>query len=204
MSEIWRPVKGYEDLYEVSSEGRVKSLAREKTTICRWGKEITSKVNEKILKPSVKHHGYLRVTLSIKSKTKSFFVHRLVAEAFIPNPENKSQVNHKNGITNDNRVENLEWVTQSENQLHSFRVLGRTPTGLGTTMSAELRAKLEPHWIKARHRGVRPVTCNETGITYYSLHEAERQTGIKQCNISRQLKYPTRKTAGLTWRYADV
>ena len=203
MPEEWRDIPGYEGLYAVSDKGTVKSLAREVKTSKR-GKCFVRRVNEKILKHA-DQHGYKRVVLSKETHKKGYAVHVLVAKTFIPNPENKPQVNHINGVRGDNRVENLEWVTQSENQLHSFRVLGRKPTGLGTTMSQELRAKLEPHWLAARYeRPCRKVICLETGVEYFSIAEASRQTGIAKPHISRVLAGGRRSCGGYTWRYADV
>ncbi len=109
--EQWRPVVGYEGCYEVSDAGRIRNQRRKGS----------------ILKPVKHENGYTFVMLSKNGAKKINSIHRIVAEAFIPNPENKPQVNHKNGIRNDNRLENLEWVTCSENAIHSFRVLGRKP-----------------------------------------------------------------------------
>ena len=100
--EIWKPIKDYEGLYEVSNLGRVKSLNYRKT-----GKE-------KILK-NIECRGYLAVCLTKNGKQKLFKVHRLVAETFIPNPESKPCIDHINTIKNDNRVKNLRWVTHKEN-----------------------------------------------------------------------------------------
>ena len=101
--EIWKPIKDYEGLYEVSNLGRVKSLNYRKT-----GKE-------KILKNMKNNNGYLVVGLTKNGKRKNYLIHRLVAEAFIPNTEGKPHIDHINTIKNDNSVENLRWVTNKEN-----------------------------------------------------------------------------------------
>lgn len=104
--EIWKKVESCTWHYEVSNLGRVKSFYK----------------YEKFLKPRLSSTGYLAVTITRNKKAETTNVHRLVAEAFIPNSENKSQVNHKNGIKTDNNLANLEWVTRSQNGLHSFDI----------------------------------------------------------------------------------
>ena len=116
--EEWRDIVGYEGLYQVSDSGMVKSVSR-MASHKAYG---LMRVDEKILKPCVLKSGYSSVVLSVQSKTKSLLVHRIVSAAFIPNPESKPHVNHKNGIKTDNRAINLEWCTRSENELHAFRI----------------------------------------------------------------------------------
>lgn len=112
MKEIWQDVVGYEGLYKVSNLGRVKTLQ----------KQVGRKESEKILKPSTVWTGYLRLGLRKEGKTKNTYVHRIVAQAFIPNKEHKPIINHKNGDRTDNRVTNLEWCTFGENSNSSPRI----------------------------------------------------------------------------------
>ncbi len=105
--EIWRDVVGYEGKYQVSNFGRVKSFCR-------------GRVN--LMKLDVDNRGYLRVGLYKDGKQRNQLIHILVATAFIPNPENKPEVNHENGVKIDNRVENLAWVTSSENKQHAWKM----------------------------------------------------------------------------------
>lgn len=106
--EVWRDVIGYEGLDQVSNFGNVKSL----------GNEFSRK--ERILKPLVQSKGYINIVLQKDGKRKMVLMHRLVAEYFISNPDNKLQINHINGIKIDNRVENLEWVSHRENLDHAI------------------------------------------------------------------------------------
>lgn len=115
--EIWKDIKGYEGLYQVSNLGRIKSLDRKVKTGIKYNEYKISK--SKILKLNQKRNGYLSVDLSKENTVKTISVHRLVALNFIPNPENKEEVNHINAKKYDNRVENLEWVTKEENKKHA-------------------------------------------------------------------------------------
>jgi len=118
MEEIWKEIKGYEGYYKVSNFGNVKSLRR---------KIMTSKghyhtVNSRVMVLKKDTNGYSSVILSKNQITNQFRVHRLVADAFIPNVENLKCVNHIDGNKKNNKVENLEWVTHSENSRHSVKI----------------------------------------------------------------------------------
>lgn len=121
MNEIWHPCAGFETHYEVSNLGNVRSIERYVNNAHNNG---LKKVSSRVLKPALSKSGYLLVTFSVDNTKSNQNVHRLVARAFIENQANKPQVNHKDGNKLNNKVENLEWATASENGLHSYRVLG--------------------------------------------------------------------------------
>jgi hypothetical protein len=135
--EIWKDVFGYEGIYEISSLGRLKSLQRQKQG--RFNSIRTLK--EKILKHSFDNDGYCQFVLSNDGFKKTIKSYRLVAEAFIPNPDNKPQVNHINGIKTDNRVENLEWCTNKENQIHAYSIGLKFPKTGEQVKTAKLKEK---------------------------------------------------------------
>ena len=173
MQEIWKDVVGHEGLYLVSNLGNVKTLLTRK----------------KLLKPAYDKDGYLRVALTTKdNKRKNYYVHRLVLSAFVPNTENKPCVNHIDGIRDNNKLENLEWCTFSENEKHKYKL------GYKQKISKERIEKLVELTSKK-------VKCIETGIIYKSMHEADRQTGICYKYISACCTGRRKKAKGYHWQY---
>lgn len=112
--EIWKKIKGYEEYYEISNYGKVRRIKYEDCS------HIKTHTLPYYLKPRKDKDGYLKYTLVDKMKSKSFIAHRLVAIHFIPNPENKPTVNHKDGNKLNNYVDNLEWATQKEQNKHAL------------------------------------------------------------------------------------
>ena len=175
-NEEWRDVVGYEGLYQVSSEGRVKSLER-KLSHWRGGERIQK---ERILKPAV-YGGYLSVGLCAGGKRKMLRVHRLVCQAFHKNPENKPCVNHIDENKTNNAASNLEWCTTKENNNHGTR----------NERSAKNRSKSVGQYT---HDG-------ELVKIWPSAMEVQRQAGFAQGNIW-QAANGNRKTAyGFIWKY---
>jgi len=125
--EIWKNIEGYEGLYQISNLGRVKSLERY-LGHNHGGLKLKK---ELILKNWLSSTGYYIISLSKNNFSKKFFIHRLLCENFIKNPERKREVNHRNGIKTDNTLKNLEWVTSSENTIHSYK------TGLQISIKGE-------------------------------------------------------------------
>lgn len=127
-NEFWKDIKGHEGLYQISTLGRIQALEKSYTQMNRWGTEHIVNLPKKVLMLGMGTTGYLALGL-FKNKIRiNAVAHRMVAMHFIPNPQNKPQVNHKNGIKTDNRAINLEWCTRSENMKHSYAVLKQKKT----------------------------------------------------------------------------
>ena len=178
--EHWAPIKGYEGYYEVSDKGNFRRLP----TVIRYKSEGMRNYPGKILKQEATMEEYLRVVFMKEGKKQRLMSHRVVAETFIPNDEGKPFVNHINGNRSDNRVENLEWCTQSENELHSVKVLGKTMVG-----------KTYPKSIR----------CIETGQTFKSMSECVRFLGNHACieGINKAIK-AGRKYHGYTFERIET
>lgn len=167
MNEVWEDIKDFEGLYQVSDQGRVKSLR----------KGI-------ILKPSLNGSQYLRVGLYKDGKQKYFTIHRLVAERFVPNPDNLPQVNHKNGNKYKNNAENLEWVTHQQNVIHFYKTNPKREKGANSKqMVAQICLK-----------------TNKVIDTFKSFSEAERKTGVDRRYISFVVKHRLKTTCGYGWK----
>lgn len=183
--EIWKPIPNYEE-YEISNLGRVKRLAYNKP-VCGGGMQHC---DERILSPQMRKFGYQAVTLSKNSKVKSFLIHRLVATAFIPNPNNLPQVNHKDEDPSNNCVNNLEWCDQKYNSNYG-------------TSKERISLKLKNGVLS------KPVlqytTDAQFAKEYPSAIEASRElrlsvSGIVSCCNGRP-KYTT--CGGYIWKYAN-
>lgn len=158
MEEVWRNVVHYEGLYEVSNLGRVRNKDG----------HIMAQFNN--------GNGYMQLSLTKFGKSYHEYVHRLVAMAFIPNPDNKPQVDHRDTVRSNNEVSNLRWVTASENDLNECTV------------------------EKKRHsNSCKQVQCIETGKIYFSTSEVARQFGLK--GIRDHLMGKSKSFAGYHWRY---
>lgn len=173
--EIWKDIKGYEGLYQVSSFGRIKSLDRYVGYKGKADKMRLLKGEEK--KGTVTAKGYLKVTLFKNGYGKTREIQRLVAEAFIENPLNKEQVNHIDGNKQNNHVENLEWCSPKENTIHAIRVLRK---GIKRVSQYDLQG----NYIK----------------TYESIKEASKSTNVPRCSISNVVCGRRNKAGNYKWR----
>lgn len=145
--------------------------------------------NGKILKQYRDKDGYAVVSYTENNITINHKVHRLIAKTFIPNPESKPNVNHKNGIKNDNRIENLEWATQSENLKHSYDNLGRVSPAKG------MKGKL--NWSS---KGVLQISLDGFIINEFdSATQASDVTGIKRQSICKARCGSRNKAGGYVW-----
>lgn len=163
--------------YAVSEDGRVFS---KNYNHCGYMKELT---------PCKDRKGYLQVHLWQNGRGHSKTVHRLVAKAFIPNPGNLPEINHKNGIKTDNTVSNLEWCSSSDNLLHSYRVLGRKHRFGKDNLCSKIILQIKEDKIVA---------------TFYGANDAFRKTGIYFSDIHKCCKGKLKTAGGYVWKYKDA
>lgn len=175
--EEWRQVNGY-PLYSISNLGRIKNNKR-----------------QRIVKGGLDTYGYRQVTLCNSGAKKHFTIHRLVALHFIPNPENKPQINHINGIKTDNRAVNLEWVTQQENQDHFWRVINSEVNRANRVKAHKGKGLLSDN------PNSKKVIRVEDGKVYNTLKEAGLDIGVRYNKISNVCAGRAKTTKGYHFKY---
>jgi hypothetical protein len=168
IGEKWKAVPGYTGAYEVSNLGRVKSLPRSSTS-------------GGLVAVSIAHRGYPRVCLCMSNKMKHINIHRLVAQAFLPNPTNLPQVNHKNGVKTDNRVENLEWCDNKYNMKHAREVLGFSTSGANSACAKLTEREVNfLRWMKLHYPSIESkIIANFYGVTTKTITNAWAFTTYK-------------------------
>lgn len=196
MQEIWKDVSGFEGYYQVSNFGNVRSVDR---YVRSKGKPTFRKGT--CMKLQVNHKGYYSVILHKESKAYPKVIHRLVATAFIPNPDNLPQVNHKDTNKKNNEVSNLEWCTNQENQTHAK---ANGCYGPFTQKQYETVNRNLQKARKARLKSVIQMDVNFNKIREFrSIKEAERETGVNNSKICACCKERRNTAGGFRWKYKE-
>lgn len=183
--EIWKDLTGYIGIYQVSNNGRVKSLSR---NIARKNGQI-AKVKEAILKPGIDRYGYHLVVLCNNGTKRTTTIHRLVAAAFIPNPDNLPEIDHIDGDRANNHADNLRWSTRKQNSNNPISIERYRKAGIIQKPYKQLQI---------------PVLQLKDGYlisSYLSIREAERATGIAHTSISRVIRGTLNTAGGYQWKY---
>lgn len=196
--EKWATIEGYEGMYEVSSMGRVKTLARRVIPPSGqwrdWPTAIKGNFKAK--------DGYIRIELSKDGVNRKYPVHVLVGKAFVVNVENKPQINHKFGRKADNRFHQLEWSTASENRIHALRVLGVKQNSPWKGVASHLHPMFGRTGSLAQNS--KPVVCHENGTRYVSIRAAANSLKMPETIIKYLLTGKTKKSKyGYTFSYGD-
>lgn len=208
--EIWKPVRGYENLYEVSSFGKIRSVDKVVYTNNRFNK-MQKKIKGKILSPFLnKKTGYMQVALSKNKKTKLYLVHRLVALTFFPIDNISLQVNHIDGNKQNNNVENLEWCTRSENIVHAYKIglahsNFKTQSGTKHHFYGKHHKNSSKEKMRLSHyRKINQYDKNNNFIkTWDGIKMAENILKINNANISECCRGKRKIAGGYIWRYVD-
>lgn len=181
MSEVWKDVDGFEGIYQISNYGRIKALPRDVRT-CGNGKRH---IAEHIVKPIRCKNGYLEANFSIRQKRTVRLLHRVVAQAFIPNPENLPEVNHKDENIENCRADNLEWCTSKYNANYGSR----------NAKMIENRGNNKPVIQKTK--------AGEFVKRFASIAEASRETGAFDSAIIKVCNGKQKTSVGYKWEYTD-
>lgn len=179
----WKDIVGYENEYQINQFGEIRTL-----------KDSPKLKKYDVLKPQIsKSNGYVYQMLYKNGKEKLLRVHRLVAMAFLPNPNNLPQVNHKDGNKQNNSVDNLEWCEQSDNMKHAYKN--------GLQIPSENQRKAIINTNKLKQKKVCQIKDGEIINTFSGISEASRQTKISISCISRCCNLKRKSTNGYEWRF---